>query len=68
MRVMDSGFTVVDVWTSSRYYVLTTDYNEQKIDKSIRVIERGGEKGFIPTTKTELTYWLDRLFFVTEIE
>lgn len=68
MRIMDSGFTVLDVWTSSRYYVLTTDYNAEKTSRLTSVIERGGEKGCIPTTQPELQIWLDELFFAVEIE
>lgn len=68
MRIMDGGFTTLDIWTTARYYVLSTDYNEQKADKKMLVIERGGEKGFIPTTSPELDNWLDKLFFATEIE
>jgi hypothetical protein len=29
MRVMDGGFTTIDLWTTGRYYVLHTDYSAQ---------------------------------------
>lgn len=59
MRLMD-GFTVVDIWTSGKYYVLSTNY----IDMTDRVIvERGGEKG----TLTGDTYtFLDDLFYAPD--
>lgn len=58
MRIMDGGFTVLDVWTTGRYFVLTTDYNEM-LDGA--VVERGGEKGWIPTD--DLWPFLDKLFY-----
>lgn len=57
MRIMDGGYTVLDIWTTGRYYVLTTDYSEMGIE----VIERGGEKGNIP--ENMLDEFLDHLFF-----
>lgn len=64
MRLMDGGFTVLDVWTTGRYYILTTDYLEM-IGEGI--VERGGEKGDIPTNKGQLIEWLNKLFFPEEI-
>jgi hypothetical protein len=55
---MDGGYTVLDVWTTGRYYVVTTDYLEL-FDGN--VVERGGEKGQIPLDK--LWGFLDTLFF-----
>lgn len=57
MRIMDGGFTVLDVWTTGRYYILTTDYLAMVGEG----VERGGEKGYIPTNNLE--DWLDKLFF-----
>ena len=59
MRLMDGGFTVLDIWTTGRYYMLTTDYLEMV---GAGIVERGGEKGFIPEGKG-LEAWLDKLFF-----
>lgn len=62
MRLMDGGFTVLDVWTTGRYYIMSTDYAAMLGEETI--IERGGEKGQLPATRTEvLQDWLDRLFF-----
>lgn len=58
MRIMDGGYTVVDVWTTGRYYILTTDYVEMV---GPGLIERGGEKGFVP--RTNINKWLDAIFF-----
>lgn len=60
MRLMDGGYTVVDIWTSGRYYVLTTDY----VEVAKGTIERGGEKGVLPAASgPKLTEWLDKLFY-----
>lgn len=60
MRVFDDGFTVLDVWTTGRYYIQTTDYKQQYDDGVIP--ERFGEKGNLPVT---LGLWpfLDGIFF-----
>jgi hypothetical protein len=58
MRIMDGGFTVLDVWTTGRYYVLTTDYNEMLEGNKT---ERGGEKGWIDVSN--LWPFLDELFY-----
>lgn len=60
MRLMD-GFTVIDIWTSGRYYVLSTNYAEMT-DKSI--VERGGEKDEL----NDDTYtFLDNLFYAPDM-
>lgn len=59
MRLMDGGFCVLDVWTTGKYFVLVTDYSSMGEG---RAIERGGEKGWIPTEKTSLNKWLDKFF------
>lgn len=56
-RIMDGGYVVVDVWTTGRYYILMTDYNELTDNN---VIERGGEKGQLPITFEE---FLDNIFY-----
>jgi len=61
MRLMDGGFCVLDVWTTGKYYVLATDYHAMNSDK--RTSERGGEKGWVPTTEKPLFEWLDKFFF-----
>jgi hypothetical protein len=63
MRLMDGGFTVLDVWTTARYYVLTTDYLEM-LGKGH--VERGGEKGYIPLNPDKQREFLDKLFFPEE--
>lgn len=58
MRISDGGYTVIDIWTTGRYYVLTTDYLTML---SERIIERGGEKGQLH--EDDINDWLDELFF-----
>lgn len=60
MRLMDGGYTVLDIWTTGRYYFLTTDYLAMI---GPGYIERGGEKGEIPTPATKMIEWLDKAFF-----
>lgn len=59
-RISDGGFTVLDTWTTGKYWVVMTDY-EAKYDGA--VAEREGEKGQLPTGKDELWPFLDKLFF-----
>lgn len=61
MRMTDEGFTVIDIWTTGRYYVVSTDYNVKYPDAPL--IERQGEKGSLPLEMTELHAFLDTLFF-----
>lgn len=61
MRLMDGGYTVIDVWTTGRYYIVTTDY--LKLTDG-NVIERAGEKGDLPLSY--LTRFLDTLFYPGE--
>lgn len=58
MRLMD-GYTVLDVWTTGKYYVLETSYN--KIAHG--TIERQGEKGSTPTKKKPFAEFIHKLFF-----
>lgn len=63
MRIMDGGYTVLDIWTTGRYYILTTDYLEM-IGPGIT--ERGNEKGdllFFVDDKDLFRDWLDGVFF-----
>lgn len=65
MRLMDGGFTTLDVWTTGRYYVLHTDYSAQDNQS---VIERGGEKGMVPLDSgVDLYDWLDKLFYAVDM-
>ncbi len=57
-RIMDGGYTVLDAWSTGRYYVVTTDYNELTDGN---VVERAGEKGNLPINMLE--EFLDELFF-----
>lgn len=59
MRIMDGGYVVLDVWTTGRYYVLMTDYQEMLDGEKV---ERGGEKGQLPMTGG-LWSFLDVLFY-----
>lgn len=61
MRLMDGGFTAVDIWTSERYWVMQTDY----LSLGESVVERGNEKGRLPSEKSEIYKFLDKLFYPT---
>lgn len=62
MRLIDSLQTMLDVWTTGKYYVKDTNYLE--IAPEVSLVERAGEKGFIETSdKKKFTRWLDKLFF-----
>lgn len=63
MRLMDGGFIVLDVWTTGKYFVLQTDY--YKLTKT-PIIERGGEKGMLPSYGDGFIKWLDDLFFAAD--
>lgn len=58
MRIMDGGFVVLDVWTTGRYFIVMTDYNEMTDGNEV---ERGGEKGQIPIDN--ITKFLDGIFY-----
>ena len=58
MRVSDGGYTTLDVWSTGRYYIVTTDYAEM-YDSAI--VERQGEKGNIPVDN--LWPFMDGIFF-----
>jgi hypothetical protein len=58
MRMMDGGFVVADFWTTGRYYIVMTDYQEM-LDGN--VVERQGEKGQLPLE--DLWPFLDTLFY-----
>jgi hypothetical protein len=62
LRIMDGGFVVLDVWTTGRYYIMMTDYNELTDGN---VIERGGEKGQLPITKIE--EFIDQIFYPNNV-
>lgn len=51
----------LDAWTSGKYWVKETNYFHG-------IIERGGEKGWLPTGQNDLYGWLDKLFFAVEIK
>lgn len=61
MRIVDEGYTILDLWTTGRYYVVATDYNEKY--PSSPLVERQGEKGTLPVEEYELRTFLDKLFF-----
>lgn len=58
MRLMDGGFVVLDVWTTGRYFIVMTDYQEMTDGN---LIERQGEKGQLPLV--DLWPFLDTIFF-----
>lgn len=64
MRIIDSGFTVVDCWTSGKYWIKQTEYFQQT-DKDI--IERAGETGLLPLGEKQLFEFLDKIFFAAAL-
>jgi hypothetical protein len=64
LRLIDQDFTVIDCWTTGKYYVKQTNYNLQTTK---RIIERGGEKGWLPSDN-KLEQWLDKLFYAADME
>lgn len=65
MRIIDDGYTTIDVWTTEKYWVKETNYHKQS-DRGI--VERAGEKGYVPTNYKYLEKFLDKLFFAAEME
>lgn len=63
MRVIDDGFTILDCWTSEKYWLKETNYYKQT-DKVI--VERAGETGFLPSKKKRLYKFLDELFYAAD--
>lgn len=63
LRIMDGGYVVLDVWTTGRYFIVMTDYNEMTDGN---VVERQGEKGQLPLDA--LTPFLDKIFFTEALE
>lgn len=63
MRIIDDGYTIVDLWTTEKYWIKETNYYKQS-DKS--VVERANETGFLPSKKGELYKFLDGIFYATE--
>lgn len=58
IRIMDGGYVVLDVWTTGRYFIVMTDYEEMTEGNEV---ERQGEKGQLPTT--DLKPFLDKIFY-----
>lgn len=67
MRIIDSGYTCIDVWTSGKYWVKETNYYQQ-VAEGHSIVERGNEKGWIPENYPQLQKFLDKLFFAAEME
>lgn len=57
-RITDSGYVILDAWTTGRYFIVMTDYYLFLDDA---VPERAGEKGQIPVDS--LWPFLDTIFF-----
>lgn len=63
MRLSDSGYVCIDIWTTGKYYVKQTDYY---LVANKPITERGGEKGNIPGGKRTYRF-LDKLFFAADM-
>lgn len=65
LRLMDGGLTVLDIWTSGKYYIVATDYLQMCGEGTI---ERAGEKGNVPSNDMlKLAAWLDKIFFPLDV-
>lgn len=64
MRLIDSDLTILDCWTTGKYWVKQTSYSTQT---SKQIIERGDEKGLLPSDN-QLEQWLDKLFYAADME
>ncbi len=62
MRLILSELVCLDIWTTAKYYFVSSDY--RLLEAHIR--ERAGEKGFVPTKRKELVKWLDMAFYPLE--
>ena len=61
---LTDGYTVMDIWpTTGRYYILSTNYADMTTKP---IVERGGEKGFVPLGKNKIFDWLDIVFFAPD--
>lgn len=56
-RITDGGYVILDVWTTGRYFIVMTDYEDLTNGSEN---ERGGEKGQLPLT---LESFLDGIFY-----
>ena len=63
-RIVDKGFTAVDVWTTAKYHIIYTNYH--KITEQ-QIYERTDEWGTLRPAKTELGRFLDNLFYRADI-
>jgi len=60
MKIRDSGFTCISIWTTGKYFVEETNYSEIAGERSY---ERTDERGKLPRDKKKLGRWLDGLFY-----
>lgn len=58
-RLLDQGFTVLDIWTTGRYYVVDSDYAAKYPGADL--VETAGQKGQLDMNN--LWPFLDKLFF-----
>lgn len=64
MRIIDVDYTVVDFWTTEKYWIKETNYcNQTKLE----IVERQGESGFLPPKPKKLYKFLDELFYAADI-
>lgn len=64
MRLLYSPIAVIDIWTTEKYYIVTTNYSETG---GKGLTERGGETGFVPHEQAQLTKFLDELLFAADL-
>lgn len=59
MRVIQKDMVCLDVWTTGKYYIVSTEY----VDYGAGLVERAGEKGQIPLKQKQLHDFLNKLFY-----
>lgn len=66
MRLTDSTFNSLDIWTTGKYYAKQTDYNG--MIPEMKLIERGGETGVVPVhDRKELELFLHTFFYPMDL-
>lgn len=66
---LSDGFTCLDVWPSTgKFYVKETNYVKQLEGTGRKMVERGGQKGYISSYEDQAIDLLDKLFYATEME
>lgn len=63
-RIIDKGYTKIDIWTTAKYHIIETNY--YKITDSM-IIERSDEWGSLPIKQIPLGRFLDKVFYSADV-